>query len=80
MGAPIVRSAMATVNPFDLLGDDDNDDPAHLLAAQEKKVVAKKPAPAAAGGAPAAAAKMPSKPLPPSQAGELVVLILGSWC
>jgi len=59
---------MATVNPFDLLGDYDNDDPTQLLAAQEKKVVTKKPAPSAAGGTPAAAVKMPSKPLPPSQA------------
>ena len=58
---------MATANPFDLLGDDDNDDPSQLIAAQQKKVV---PAPkkAPAGGAAVPAAKMPSKPLPPSQA------------
>nr|ABK94212.1 unknown [Populus trichocarpa] len=63
---------MATINPFDLL-DDDAEDPS-LIAAQ--KPVVSPPATAAAkkGSAqtqakPAApAAKLPSKPLPPSQA------------
>ncbi|XP_019179643.1 PREDICTED: translation initiation factor IF-2-like isoform X2 [Ipomoea nil] len=68
---------MATMNPFDLLGDDDNEDPLQLLAAQQQKL----PTPASApkktpGQAPAkpnaaaaaATAKLPSKPLPPSQA------------
>ena len=63
---------MATVNPFDLLGDDDNDDPTQLIAAQQQKIVTKKAAPAAAGAAPAMA-KMPSKPLPPSQAGGFMI-------
>ncbi|KAJ6803099.1 RGG repeats nuclear RNA binding protein A-like [Iris pallida] len=60
---------MATVNPFDLLGDDDNDDPTQLIAAQQQKIATatKKAAPAAAGATPAAG-KLPSKPLPPSQA------------
>ncbi|XP_038987592.1 RGG repeats nuclear RNA binding protein A-like [Phoenix dactylifera] len=58
---------MATQNPFDLLGDDDNDDPSQLIAAQQQKIAAKKPtAPAAA--APPAAVKLPTKPVPPSQA------------
>ncbi|KAJ6815845.1 RGG repeats nuclear RNA binding protein A-like [Iris pallida] len=60
---------MATVNPFDLLGDDDNDDPTQLIAAQQQKIASatKKAAPAAAGAAPASG-KLPTKPLPPSQA------------
>lgn len=61
---------MATVNPFDLLGDDEGDDPAQLLAkaaAAALKNEAKKPAPApAAPGKPAA--KLPTKPAPPQQA------------
>jgi plasminogen activator inhibitor 1 RNA-binding protein len=72
---------MATINPFDLL-DDDAEDPS-LIAAQ--KPVVSPPAAAAAkkGSAqtqakPAApAAKLPSKPLPPSQAGQL---LLFSFC
>ncbi|KAF3778704.1 hypothetical protein EJ110_NYTH42275 [Nymphaea thermarum] len=58
---------MATANPFDLLGDDDNEDPSQLLA----KAAA---AAAASGGKKAAvapssaSAKLPSKPLPPSEA------------
>ncbi|ONK70008.1 uncharacterized protein A4U43_C05F29250 [Asparagus officinalis] len=58
---------MATVNPFDLLVDDDNDDPTQMIAAHKQKVDSRKPAPATKGAAPATA-KMPSKPLPPSQA------------
>lgn len=57
---------MATANPFDLLGDDDNDDPSQLIAKQQQqqqKLAAKKPA---ASSPPPA--KLPSKPLPPSQA------------
>ncbi|KAK6142996.1 hypothetical protein DH2020_023344 [Rehmannia glutinosa] len=73
---------MATVNPFDLLGDDDTEDPSLLIAAQQLKIETKKTvAPsskpaggakqltsqnkAAAGGQP----KLPSRPLPPAQAG-----------
>lgn len=63
---------MATMNPFDLLGDDDNEDPSQLLAAQEKLALPKKPqAPAQPAAQPAQPAKLPSKPLPPAQAGEL---------
>uniref|UniRef100_A0A803LUH2 Hyaluronan/mRNA-binding protein domain-containing protein n=1 Tax=Chenopodium quinoa TaxID=63459 RepID=A0A803LUH2_CHEQI len=59
---------MATTNPFNLL-DDDAEDPALLIAAQEQKAVAvDKKAPAAAAPA-AKPAKLPSKPLPPTQAG-----------
>ncbi|KAL5560500.1 hypothetical protein UlMin_036711 [Ulmus minor] len=70
---------MATMNPFDLLGDDDTEDPTQLIAAQQQKVAlaaaAPKKAPAQAQGKPALeaqqnkpAAKLPSKPLPPAQA------------
>ncbi|KNA14343.1 hypothetical protein SOVF_108270 isoform B [Spinacia oleracea] len=63
---------MATMNPFDLLGDNDNDDPSQLIesAAQLQKVAAatqKTPA-QAASQTQQKAAKLPSKPLPPSQA------------
>ncbi|KAF5775614.1 putative hyaluronan/mRNA-binding protein [Helianthus annuus] len=58
---------MATMNPFDLLGDDDNDDVSQLVekiaAAPPKKAPA-----AAAGKAAAPPAKLPSKPVPPAQA------------
>lgn len=75
---------MASVNPFDLLGDDDNDDPSQLLAAQEHKLgplAAKKPQ-AQPAAQPAKPAKLPSKPLPPAQAGELSasISILGFYC
>jgi hypothetical protein len=57
---------MGTKNQFDLLVDVDNDDPLHLIAAAEKKAAASlKPAPAAP-------AKLPTKPPPPAQAGELI--------
>jgi hypothetical protein len=77
---------MATLNPFDLLGADDGDDPSQLIAAAAaaaQKAEAKKAATAPAGKAaqPAAAAKFPTKPAPPSQAGELIarMLDLGFW-
>lgn len=62
---------MATTNPFDLLGDDDNDDPSQLVA-KLPPPAKKSPAPAAQATAQPAkpAAKLPSKPLPPSQAGK----------
>lgn len=60
---------MATMNPFDLLGDDDNDDPSYLIAVHQQKIAAKKPSVAAAAPV-KAPAKLPSKPLPPTQAGE----------
>ncbi|KAJ7944695.1 plasminogen activator inhibitor 1 RNA-binding protein [Quillaja saponaria] len=56
---------MATTNPFDLLGDDDNEDPSQLIAAQQPR---KTPAAAPVAAQPAKPAKLPSKPLPPSQA------------
>ncbi|XP_024010964.1 RGG repeats nuclear RNA binding protein C isoform X2 [Eutrema salsugineum] len=52
---------MATVNPFDLLGDD-AEDPSQLAVALPKKVEK------AAAVQPSKAAKMPTKPTPPSQA------------
>lgn len=67
---------MATLNPFDLL-EDDAEDPSLVIAAQQLKKVAATAAPVvskkgAATKAPvaAAAAKLPSKPLPPTQAGK----------
>lgn len=75
---------MATANPFDLLGDDDNDDPSQLLAAAVQKVVpsAAQPKKAAQGqAAPAAkSAKLPSKPLPPAQAGIFSIIFMPSFC
>jgi plasminogen activator inhibitor 1 RNA-binding protein len=69
---------MAAMNQFDILGADDNDDPSQLLAAAAaaaaaQKAEAKKPAAAPAGKGPqtGAAAKLPTKPAPPAQAGEL---------
>lgn len=63
---------MATANPFDLLVDDDNDDPSQLV----QKIVSapvKKPQADSPASKPApvkSAAKLPSKPLPPAQAGK----------
>lgn len=60
---------MADLNPFDLLCDDDNDDPSKLIAIHQQKVD-----PAKKASAPAAKkqpAKLPTKPPPPTQAGEL---------
>ncbi|KAG5231107.1 hypothetical protein OIU76_006085 [Salix suchowensis] len=62
---------MATINPFDLL-DDDAEDPS-LIAALKPVVstpaaAAAKKGPAQTQPKPAPAAKLPSKPLPPSQA------------
>ncbi|KAG8664042.1 RGG repeats nuclear RNA binding protein A [Manihot esculenta] len=66
---------MASMNPFDLLGDDDAEDPSQLIAAQQQKAAA------AAAVAPKKSqpqpqpqplskqsAKLPSKPVPPAQA------------
>ncbi|KAL3834984.1 hypothetical protein ACJIZ3_009720 [Penstemon smallii] len=61
---------MATLNPFDLLGDDDAEDPTQLLAVKQQKAAA--PVSAQAKKSPVAqtqpSAKLPSKPLPPTQA------------
>ncbi|XP_022959730.1 RGG repeats nuclear RNA binding protein A-like [Cucurbita moschata] len=67
---------MATVNPFDLLGDDDAEDPSQLIAAKKVAAVTspapkKGPAqnkPAALGAQQNKPASLPSKPLPPAQA------------
>lgn len=65
------------MNPFDLLGDDDAEDPSQLLAAQQQKLAAapKKALPAqnksGAQGQETKPAKLPSKPAPPAQAGEI---------
>jgi plasminogen activator inhibitor 1 RNA-binding protein len=61
---------MATLNPFDLLEDVESDDPSLLIAATEKKIAAKKAAAPAAVAAPTSVAKLPTKPLPPAQAGK----------
>jgi len=74
---------MATTNPFDLLGGADVEDPTLFIAAQGQKLAAvattvtKKTPATAAKKVPAAdaakSAKFPSKPQPPSQAGELSI-------
>lgn len=62
---------MATTNPFDLLGDDDTEDLTQLIAAQQKLAPAVQPKkPQAPIAQPPKPANLPSKPLPPSQAGE----------
>lgn len=68
---------MATTNPFDLLGDDDNDDPSQLASHLLKIAPAKKssaPPPVAGSAQQAKQAKLPSKPLPPAQAGEVLLI------
>ncbi|KAK9058979.1 hypothetical protein SSX86_021597 [Deinandra increscens subsp. villosa] len=63
---------MATMNPFDLLGDDDNDDPEQLMqkivAAPAKKALSTAPAGKTTAQPAKPSAKLPSKPLPPAQA------------
>lgn len=70
---------MATMNPFDLLGDD-AEDPSQLIASEQLKAAAappKKPAATEQGKQRGAAAQplqnkpaqLPSKPAPPAQAG-----------
>ncbi|KAL5799011.1 hypothetical protein ACOSQ2_003831 [Xanthoceras sorbifolium] len=70
---------MATMNPFDLLGEDDTDDLTQLIAAQKVAAAAapKKPQPPAAqakqpaaAAAQAKSAKLTSKSAPPAQAGR----------
>lgn len=67
------------MNPFDLLGDDDAEDPSQLIAAKHVAAAAPKKGPDhGQGKQPAAApqqnkpANLPSKPLPPAQAGEFL--------
>lgn len=71
---------MATINPFDLLGDD-AEDPSQLIAAEQQKAAAAAAAATAVpkkgqeqgkqGGrlAQQKPAQLPSKPVPPTQAG-----------
>ncbi|KDP28866.1 hypothetical protein JCGZ_14637 [Jatropha curcas] len=72
---------MATMNPFDLLGDDDAEDPLQLVAVQQHKVAAiSAAAPKKVQSQPQTKqvaqsqpqaklpAKLPSKPLPPAEA------------
>lgn len=61
---------MASLNPFDLLGDD-AEDPSQLAVALSQKVEK-----AAATVQPAKAGKFPTKPAPPSQAGKSSFLYL----
>lgn len=63
---------MTTLNPFDLLGDD-AEDPSQIVLSLPKKI--EKPA-AAAPVQPAKAAKLPTKPLPPSQAGNICFILV----
>ena len=69
---------MASLNPFDLLGDDDTGELSLLIAAQQKALAAataaapkKGPAQSQAKPQSATQAKLPSKPLRPPQAGKL---------
>ena len=70
---------MATLNPFDLLGDDAEDPSQQIAAAEQLKVVAQKKALAQEQGKPGARtqqnkpAQLPTKPPPPSQAGEILI-------
>ncbi|GFP90518.1 hypothetical protein PHJA_001195700 [Phtheirospermum japonicum] len=70
---------MATLNPFDLLGDNDTDDPSLLIAAQPQKIEPKKTLGASAKSTAAAKGpssqnkavaqpRLPSKPIPPTEA------------
>ncbi|CAA2980789.1 RGG repeats nuclear RNA binding protein A-like isoform X1 [Olea europaea var. sylvestris] len=62
---------MATINPFDLLGDDDTEDPSLLISVQQQKAPASAPVKKALAQVQQAAkpaARLPAKPLPPSQA------------
>lgn len=70
---------MATINPFDLLGDD-AEDPSQLIAAEQQKAAAAAAAAPKKGldqgkqtGAAKKPAQLPSKPLPPSQAGQFSI-------
>ncbi|CAM8883246.1 unnamed protein product [Rhodiola kirilowii] len=60
---------MSTANPFDLLGNEEYDDPSQLILAAEKLKQSAPANKAPAQAAPAAKpGKLPTKPLPPSQA------------
>lgn len=77
---------MATTNPFDLLGDDDAEDPSQLIAAKHAAaVLSRKGSDHPQGKQAAAAAKqnkpanLPSKPLPPAQAGQFLRFLIASF-
>ncbi|KAK8913567.1 hypothetical protein KSP39_PZI024307 [Platanthera zijinensis] len=59
---------MATTNPFDILLDNENDDISLLISAQQKKLASNKTTSPPEAASTPVAAKLPSKPLPPSQA------------
>lgn len=87
MAFVVVSAKMATMNPFDLLGDD-AEDPSQLIVAEQLKAAAAPPKKAAAtqeqgkqrGGQPQPnkPAQLPSKPAPPAQAGQLQSLFMYS--
>jgi len=63
---------MATANPFDILGDDDNNEDLSQLVAAAQLKAAEKPKKVEKPAAPTSQpAKLPSRPAPPAQAGEL---------
>ncbi|KAH7352431.1 hypothetical protein KP509_19G044700 [Ceratopteris richardii] len=59
---------MATRNPFELLVDDENDDPSVLIARVGASIIPKETKKVSSVQQPPASAKLPTKPLPPSQA------------
>lgn len=67
------KREMATANPFDILGDDDNnEDLSQLVAAAQLKAAEKpKKADKTAAAPTSQPARLPTKPAPPAQAGEL---------
>lgn len=67
------------MNPFDLLGDDDAEDPSQLIAARQvapaaapkkSQTQSQSKQPVQSDSQAKQSAKLPSKPLPPAQAGE----------
>lgn len=64
---------MASMNPFDLLGDD-AEDPSQQIVAEQLKVVTA--APKKPQTQPNKPAQLPTKPPPPSQAGLCSSLLL----
>jgi len=67
------KRQMASANPFDILGDDDNnEDLSQLVAAAQLKAAEKPKKADKSAAAPASQpAKLPTKPAPPAQVGEL---------
>lgn len=66
---------MASTNPFDLLGDDDNEDPSLLIQkAIASAAASPKKGAAVTNAAPTKQAKLPTKPVPPTQAGEISLI------